>query len=75
MTDEEVEMGAPAIAWHAGAVVIVNALLAVVFVLNKGRMAMRDINGIFDYWPLWIHVGWGAILLWHVLRARRVTAS
>lgn len=68
---EDVEVGASALAWHAGAFVAGNVVLATLFFVNKGRMAMRDINGIFDYWPLWVHVAWGAVLAVHVALARR----
>lgn len=70
-TMEEVEPGARPIVWHAGAFVAVNALLAVAFFVNKGRMVMAEINGIFDYWPIWIHLGWGLILLGHFVLSRR----
>lgn len=71
MSEPDEEMGASPLAWHAGAYVAGNVLLATLFFVNKGRMAMQDINGIFDYWPLYAHVGWGILLAAHVALARR----
>lgn len=69
--EEEVLPGARPLAWHAAGYVGVNVLLATAFLVNKGRLAMHDINGIFDYWPLWVHLGWGSLLAVHYGIARR----
>ena len=69
--DEAVGPGPRPIVWHAGAYLAVNLLLAAAFFVNKGRMATLEINGIFDYWPLWIHLGWGIILVAHFVGSRR----
>lgn len=71
MSAPEEDMGASALAWHAGAFVAGNLLLVVLFFVNKGRMALQDIHGIFDYWPLYVHVAWGILLAVHVVVAKR----
>lgn len=48
---------------HALAYVLINAMMVVIWFLTSGP------RGIWSYWPIWVHMGWGIGLAFNAYAA------